>query len=109
MEIEITIEEIIKLMKALVGKEEQRTPATKQASKEPYKHSGGQVTATLVTGSSDTTKRSPWSQAERAWLFAQVKPSKGNNHHSDELKRRFGVKRTDKSISACWWRFHNKN
>ena len=115
MEIEITIEEIIKLMKELVGKEEQTPPIkrnewTRAIALEAFEAtSDSQVTAPVVIESSKTTKRSPWSQAEKAWLFAQGKPSKGNNHHINELQQRFGVKRTEKSISGVWRRFHDNN
>ena len=108
MEIEITIEEMIKLMKALVEKE--------QKFEKPKLRTNLEVHQVLVAEEAmdvgivkTNARRAPWSQAEKAWLFAQGKPSKGNNHHSDELKQRFGVKRTDKSISACWRRFHDNN
>jgi|TARA_B100001094_G_scaffold265333_1_gene267768 hypothetical protein len=97
MEIEITIEEIIKLMKAFFGEE--------QKFEKPKLRTKRKVHQAPVAAE----QRAPWSQKEKAWLFAQEKPVKDNNYHMDELKKRFGVKRTDKSISSCWRRLHDKN
>ena len=108
MEIEITIEEIIKLMKALVGKEEQNKLMGANAPEVFEATSDSQVTAPVVTGSSKTAKREPWTPEAKAWLFAQDKPCAAKDH-VNELQQRFGVKRTDKSISGVWRRLHDTN
>ena len=112
MEIEITIEEMIKLMKALFGMEEHAPPRKRHRwATEVFEDTDdSQVTAPVAKEYSGRTGRAKaWTREEKAWLFSQIKPCKGNNYHIKELQQRFGVKRTNKSISACWWRFHHNN